>query len=156
MWLHIHARELWGIQDWGPRGIRDKGTYGNQGRGALGESGTGGLKFIRYRGLEGIPNFASFLLVIVDSGNSPRIAFLVSTGKIMILMSPLSITLGIYDNCAVIHSNSTSWRVVLQVFVHHCQESLGNLEQGTKGYQRQGDLCESGTRGPRGIWNRWL
>ena len=82
--LYIHARDLWGIQDRGPRGIRDKGTYRNQGQGDLGESGTGGLEFIRYTGLEGIPISCSlFFLVIVDMGNSSRIAFLVSTGPIM-------------------------------------------------------------------------
>jgi hypothetical protein len=54
-----------------------QGTLGNQGQGDLGESCTGGLEFFRYTG--------PFFLVIVDTAFSTRTAFLVSTGKIMIL-----------------------------------------------------------------------
>jgi len=53
-------------------------------------------------------------------------------------MSPLSKTIGIYDNCAVIHSNSTSWRLVLG----GCTSMPGNF-----GEFRTGDLGVSGTRG---------
>jgi len=57
-------------------------------------------------------------------------------------MSPLSITLGIYDNCAVNYSNSTSWRLVLC----GCTPMPGNF-----GEFRTGDLGEPGTRGLMGI-----
>ena len=57
-------------------------------------------------------------------------------------MSPLSITLGISDNFAVIHPNSTSWRHVLG----GCTFMPGNF-----GEFRTGALGESGTRGLKGI-----
>ena len=57
-------------------------------------------------------------------------------------MSPLSITLGIYDNHAVIHSNSTSWILVLG----GCKSMPGIF-----GEFRTGELGESGTRGLMGI-----
>jgi len=62
-------------------------------------------------------------------------------------MSPLSITLGIYDNCAVNLSNSTSWRLVSC----GCTSMPGIFRE-----FRTGDLGESGTRGLIGIRNRGL
>jgi len=62
-------------------------------------------------------------------------------------MSPLSITLGIYDNCAVNLSNSTSWRLVLC----GCTSMPANF-----GEFRPRDLGVSETRGLRGILNRGL